>query len=188
MNSLLSALRLLAVLSLLTGVLYPLAVWSVGHIAFRRQADGSLVSRGGVPVGSALLAQATPDSRYFQPRPSAADFGTVPSGASSLTWTSARLRDGVRAATASFRAENGLAADTPIPAEVVTASGSGLDPHLPPEAVHLQIARVAATRRLTPPQRQRLDDLVAGHVEGGQLSPARVNILLLNLALDAAFP
>lgn len=182
MKTLFSSLRLLAVLTVLTGGLYPLAVWSVGRLAFPDRAGGSFVFRDGIVVGSALLAQKTSNPRYFFPRPSAGDYATVASGASNLAWTSRQLA----AAVAERRAALGGAAD--LPADLLTASGSGLDPDLSPAAVRLQAVRVAAARRLTPAQQHALDGLIARQVEGGQLSPDRINILRLNLALDSAFP
>ena len=181
MKTVLCSLRLLAVLTVLTGLLYPLAVWAVGRAVFRNAAEGSLLVRDGHLVGSALLAQKTTDPRYFRPRPSAGDYATVFSGASNLAWSSARLA----AAIAERRAAAG---GGDIPADLLTASGSGLDPHLSPAAVAVQAGRVAAARKLTPGQRHALDELIARHVEGGQFGPARINVLLLNLALDNAFP
>ncbi len=180
MKTTFSALRLLLVLTLLTGLAYPLAVWALGRAFFRAAAEGSLLHRDGQLVGSALLAQKTTDPRYFWPRPSAADYATVASGASNQSWTSATLR----ASIAERRAALGGSAN--IPADLLTASGSGLDPDLSLAAAQLQIARIAAARRLTPPQRIALAELVARSAEGGQLSPVRVNVLRLNLALDAS--
>ena len=182
MKIFLPSLRLLAALTVLTGLLYPLVVWAAGQALFRRAAEGSLLARGSVIVGSELLAQKTSDPRYFQPRPSAGDYATVASGASNLAWTNTKLV----AAVAERRAAWGGGAD--VPADLLTASGSGLDPDLSLEAVRIQVRRVAAARHLTPAQRDALDGLIARNTEGGQLSPARLNILQLNLALDAVFP
>ncbi|HLP07667.1 MAG TPA: potassium-transporting ATPase subunit KdpC [Opitutaceae bacterium] len=183
MKTLLSALRLLLVLTLVTGVAYPLAVWALTRVAFTRQAEGSLAVRDGRVVGSALLAQNTAgDARYFHPRPSAANYATVPSGASNLSWTSAALAKAIADRRAAFPAE------AAVPAELLTASGSGLDPDLSPAAVRLQTDRVAAARRLDAAQRAALDELVARLTVGGQLTPARVNVLALNLAIDSRFP
>lgn len=177
MKTFLQATRLLCILTVLTGVLYPLAVWAVGRLAFRDAAEGSLVTRDGHVIGSTLIAQKFTNDRYFWPRPSAGDFATVASGASNAAWTSAKLRDRLASAPSNQ------------PADLSTTSGSGLDPHVSPEAVAFQLNRVAAARHLdTPVARARLDELIARHIEGGQLTPKRVNILLLNLALDTAFP
>ncbi|CAM3082168.1 K(+)-transporting ATPase subunit C [Rariglobus hedericola] len=176
MKTLLQSLRLFLVLTVLTGVVYPLAVWAVGRLSFHDAAEGSLLTRDGRVVGSALLAQKFTSNRYFTSRPSAGDFATVASGASNLAWTSAKLRDRLAAAPAGQ------------PADLATTSGSGLDPHLSPEAVAVQLDRVATARHLDAARRAQLNELVARHTEGGQLTPQRVNILQLNLALDAAFP
>lgn len=181
MKTLLTSLRLLAVLTVLTGLLYPLAVWAVGQAFFRHAAEGSLLTRRGRTVGSALLAQKNPDARYFAPRPSAGDYATVASGASNLAWTSAKLS----AALAERRATWG---GGDVPADLLTTSGGGLDPHLSPEAVRWQAIRVAKSRQLDVSQQHTLDELIARHTVGGHLSPRRVNILQLNLALDTAFP
>lgn len=180
MKTLLSAFRLLCVLTALTGVIYPVAVWSVGRLAWHDAAEGSLLRRDGRLVGSSLLAQKTSDPRYFWPRPSAGDYATVASGASNLAWTSAKLA----AAVAGRRVGSG----TEAAPDMLTTSGSGLDPELSLLAIRSQLSRVAAARHLTANQQNKLDDLVAGQVKGGQITPARINVLKLNLALDAAFP
>lgn len=182
MKTLLSALRLLIVLTFLTGLLYPLAVWAVGQVFFRHAAEGSLVTRNGHVIGSTLLAQKNTNPRYFWPRPSAGDYATVASGASNQAWSSAKLATAI----AERRATMGGADD--LPADLLTASGSGLDPELSPAAIRAQSARIAQTRRLTDNQLSTLDELIARHTLSGQLSPARINVLELNLALDDAFP
>lgn len=179
MKTLSIAARLLLLLTLLTGLLYPLAVWALGRALFRDAAEGSLLHRDGRLVGSARLAQRTADPRYFWPRPSAGGYATAPSGASHQAWTSAALRESIDAR----RAALGGGA---LPPDLLTASGSGLDPDISAGTALLQAERVAGARRLTPAQRNTLLELVARHIEGGQLGPARVNVLLLNLALDSA--
>lgn len=181
MKTILQSLRILLVLTILTGLAYPLGVWAVGRAFFRDQAEGSLLTRDDKLVGSALLAQKTADARYFASRPSAGDYATVASGASNQAWTSAKL-------AASITERRAVAGGGEAPAGLLTASGSGLDPHLTVEAVLFQADNVAAARRLTPDQRHALDELIARHVEGGKIGPAIVNILKLNLALDSAFP
>jgi K+-transporting ATPase ATPase C chain len=183
MKTLCTSLRLLLVLTLVLGGVYPSVVWAISHAAFAAQAEGSLVRRNGAVVGSALLAQDTTENpRNFQPRPSAASYATVPSGAGNQAWTSAALAKSIAERRAAYPA------GTVVPADLLTASGSGLDPDLSPEAVRLQADRVAAARRLDPAGRATLDELVARLTVGGQLSPARINVLTLNLALDARFP
>ncbi|MCX6937334.1 MAG: potassium-transporting ATPase subunit C [Verrucomicrobia bacterium] len=176
MKTFLTSARFLAVLTLLLGGLYPALVWAIGQAAFPAAANGSLTLHptSGRIVGSALLAQATPDPRYVQPRPSAADYATVASGASSLPWTSTKLHDRVKATIAAGQSPS-----------MATTSGSGLDPHLPPAAVLAQLDHVATARSWTPAARTRAEAWVAEHLEGGQLGPTYVNVLRLNLALDA---
>lgn len=178
------ALLMLAILTLLTGIVYPLVVTGIAQLAFPRQANGSLVMAGESVVGSALLGQASADPAYFQPRPSATGYDTLPSGGSNLAPTSAELAAAVAQRAADFRAANGLSAGTAVPTEMLFASGSGLDPHISPDAARLQVERVAAARGLDEAQ---VAALVEEYVEGpqlGLLGRPRVNVLLLNRALD----
>jgi K+-transporting ATPase ATPase C chain len=173
-----------AVLTMLTGVAYPLFVTCVAQLAFRRQANGSLIERDGRMVGSALLAQKFESGRYFWPRRSAADYATVPSGASNKGPTSAQLRNAVAERAAGIRAAHRLAADAPIPADLLYASGSGLDPHTTPEAARLQVERLAAARGVPAGEIVALVDRFVEPPQLGFLGKPRVNVLLLNLALD----
>jgi K+-transporting ATPase ATPase C chain len=163
-------------------VAYPAVVWAVGQLAFPRQAEGSLVyGRDHTPIGSELIAQPFASDRYFHPRPSAVDYKADATGGSNLGTKNPDLHRAVVARTEVLMAT----ADRPAPADLVTASGSGLDPHVSPEAAEYQVARVAAARGLAP---ERVRALVARHVErsGAILgTPPRVNVLVLNLALDA---
>ena len=184
------SVRVTVVTLLLTGLLYPLAVTGVARVAFPRRAGGSLVvDASGRPVGSELLAQGFRSPAYFQPRPSAAgEEGYDPraSGGSNLGPTSAKLRDRVAAEVARLRAANPSAPET-VPAELVTTSASGLDPHLSPAGALWQVERVAAARGLAA---SRVRALVEESVEGrdlGVLGEPRVNVLLLNLAVDRQF-
>lgn len=191
MKTILIALRTLTVLTVLTGVLYPLGVTLLAQAAFPEQANGSLVTVNDRVVGSALIGQANQAERYFWPRPSAVDYmaGSAQdalgsSGASNLGATSAMLADQVQRRATLIRTAHALAPDAAIPADMLFASGSGLDPHISPEAARLQVERVAHARSLTP---AAVAELVEQHVEAAQLgllgSP-RVNVLRLNLALD----
>jgi K+-transporting ATPase ATPase C chain len=174
-----SFLALLA-LSLVTGVLYPLAVTAVAQIAFPHRANGSLVERG-----SELVGQSFDDPGYFWSRPSATSpaYDAGSSGGSNLGPSNPALLLAVRARIAALRAWN--PSDLrPVPVDLVTASASGLDPHVSPEAAFYQVPRVARARKIP---EERLAELVREHVEGRQLGilgEPRVNVLLLNLALD----
>jgi len=176
LKEILISVRAILVLTLLTCVIYPLAVTGLAQAFFPAQANGSLVKNGDQLVGSSLLAQKFTTPRYFWPRPSAADYATVASGASNQGFTSKKLADAVN--------ERRTALGTAAPADLLTTSGSGLDPHISPEAARFQIARVAAARNLPP---EKISGLVEKSLEPPQfgfLGQARVNVLLLNRALD----
>ena len=196
------ALVLLVALTLLTGLAYPLAMTGIAGVIFPRQANGSLIEKGGQVVGSELIGQSFVGDRYFHGRPSATSAAdpadstkTVPapynasnSSGSNLGPTNAALGDRIKDDIAKLKAEN-PSAENPsaeVPVDLVTTSGSGLDPHISPEAALFQVPRVAKARNLP---EDRVRAIVAEHVEGrtlGLLGEPRVNVLALNLALDAA--
>lgn len=187
-----SAARMLMILTLITGVLYPLSMTAITQRLFPTQANGSLLKVDGVTVGSELIGQATDDPRYFWSRPSAVDTmrgssldAPGSSGATNFGGTSAALAQAVRVREAAFRAAHNLPDEVAVPVEMLFASGSGLDPHISPDAARLQVERVAAARGL---ERKIVAALVEAHIEApvlGFLGQPRVNVLLLNLALDA---
>ena len=175
---------ILLLLTLITGVIYPLIVTGLAQLVFADQANGSLVDADGLTVGSALLGQANDDPRYFWPRPSATAYDTLPSGSSNLAPTSLVLAEQVSQRLDAFRDANDLPADVPVPVEMLFASGSGLDPHISPDAARLQAGRVAQARGLSETQ---VLEVLTDHIEDPQLGflgKPRVNVLLLNLALD----
>jgi potassium-transporting ATPase KdpC subunit len=175
-------------LAVLLCALYPLAVWGLAQLAFPFQANGSLVARQGQVVGSALIAQNFSSPEYFHPRPSAAgdiSYDAASSGGSNLGPLSQKLVDQVKERLAAYRAENHLAPETPIPADAVTASGSGLDPHISLKNAGLQAARVGAARGLSLAQLQPLLETAIDGPGLGFLGEPGVNVLRLNLALDA---
>jgi K+-transporting ATPase ATPase C chain len=180
----LQSIRQLLVWTLICGGLYPLAMTLVAHVAFPGQAEGSLVLRDGKLVGSALIAQQFQGPKYFWPRPSAVTYATVPSGASNLGPTSAQLQANVNANLAALRTSHHLAADAPVPSDLVFTSASGVDPHISPEAARFQIARVAEARGMSVDKVSALVDQFVEPLQWGFLGEARVNVLLLNLALD----
>jgi K+-transporting ATPase ATPase C chain len=189
MKAIVIALRATIVTLILTGVLYPLAMTGAAQALFGQAANGSLVrDNTGRVRGSTLIGQAFTNPAYFQGRPSAAGNGYDPtaSSGSNLGPTSAKLRDRVKADVARLRKENPEASGL-IPAELVTASASGLDPHISPGAAAWQIARVARARNISPERlRALLDDKTQGRTLGFLGEPT-INVLLLNQALDGQF-
>jgi K+-transporting ATPase ATPase C chain len=190
------ALVMVAAFTLLTGLAYPLAVTGVAQVMFPVAANGNLIVKDNKVVGSTLIGQAFKTDRYFHPRPSAttdtdpddssktvdAPYNASSSGGSNLGPIAKKLLDRVQAEINALR-DTGVAG--PIPVDAVTASASGLDPHISPEAALLQVARVAKARKLP---EERVRALVAAHIDDralGLLGEPRVNVLLLNLALDA---
>jgi K+-transporting ATPase ATPase C chain len=185
MSILRPAIVLLLLLALLTGVLYPAVLTLAAGLLFPARAGGSLVVRDGVVTGSELLGQAFTDPSYFQGRPSATavPYDAAASSGSNLGPTNPALRAAVAERAAALRAAN-PGQDAPIPLDLVTASASGLDPHVSPEAALWQVPRVARARGLS---EEDVRAFVLRHVEGrtlGILGEPRVNVLLLNLALD----
>jgi K+-transporting ATPase ATPase C chain len=191
-NQLRPAALSVLLLTVLTGALFPLVVTLVAGAIFPRQAAGSLIVKGGRVVGSELVGQDFRASGYFHPRPSAAGSGydAVSSGGSNLGPLNPKLTegangyDGIVQLAAAYRRENGLAPELPLPADAVTRSGSGLDPHISPGNAALQAARVARARGLP---LEEVSGLIAVHTEPRQwlfLGEPRVNVLALNLALD----
>ena len=181
------ALAIFVLLSVVTGLVYPGLVTAIAKLAFAEQAGGSVLVRDGRTVGSALLGQSFSDPRHFWGRPSATGpqpFNGGASSGSNLGATNPALHEAVAARIAALRAAD-PGNEAPVPVDLVTASGSGLDPHISPAAARYQVARVARARGLAP---DRVGELVADHTEGrtlGILGEPRVNVVTLNLALDA---
>jgi potassium-transporting ATPase KdpC subunit len=180
----LQSLRLTVAFTILVGVIYPLVITGVAQLAFRDKANGSLIERDGNIIGSELLAQQFQGAKYFWPRPSAGNYATVPSDASNLGPTSTALRSNVAARAAAIRTANKLPADATVPADLLFTSGSGLDPHISPDAARLQVTRVATARGISEDSIKALIERFIEPPQFGILGEPRVNVLLLNLALD----
>jgi K+-transporting ATPase ATPase C chain len=195
-----TAFLMLVVLTVITGLAYPLAMTALAQVMFPYQANGSLIERNGTIIGSELIGQSFVNVEtgetlpgYFRGRPSAAftpgdGDDTLVSSGSNYGPTNQALIDRVSADVATVREENGLPAEAPIPVDLVTASGSGLDPHISPASAELQIPRVARERGMS---EDDVRALVAANTEGrtlGFLGEPRVHVLKLNLALDDAAP
>ena len=179
------ALALAGVSLLGFGLLYSLAGVGLGSVLFPHQAGGSLIERDGKVIGSSLVAQPFADDRYFQSRPSAASYDVMALAGSNQARTNPDLRSRIDEARAAVAAREGVTPDA-VPSDLVTQSGGGIDPHLSPAAVQIQIARVARVRGLPVSEIERL---VAEHTTApqfGLLGAPRVNVLELNLALDGA--
>lgn len=178
------ALRMLVALTILTGVVYPLVVTVAAQVLFPAEANGSLIRQGEQVVGSALIGQhMNADARYFWTRPSAISYNPQPSGGSNLGPTSATLQTLVEERRTAFASANGVS-EAAVPAEMLFASASGLDPHISPEAARLQVLRVAAARGLEATVVEALVNRYVEEPQLGFLGQPRVNVLRLNLALD----
>lgn len=189
-KQMLPGLRMTLLLTVLTGLIYPGIVTGLCQILFPRQANGSLIVRNGRVIGSELLGQNFTRPEYFQPRPSAAGsdgYDASSSGGSNLGPTSQKLVDRVKASADKFRKENPDFND-PIPADLLTASASGLDPHLSPAGAQAQVTRIAGARGADPGQIGQLVTQFTEERDWGFLGEPRVNVLRLNLALDERYP
>ncbi|MFZ0282899.1 MAG: potassium-transporting ATPase subunit KdpC [Bacteroidales bacterium] len=182
------AIKFLLVMTVLTGVIYPFFMTGVAQLAFPGRANGSLVKEDGKIIGSELIGQKFDSSIYFWSRPSAIDYNPIPSGASNLGPTSDKLKKQVAERRMLFAKNNSIADTSAIPKEMLFASGSGLDPHISPEAALLQLNRVAMARNLNETQKQKVGQLIKNKTEEPQFflfGEPRINVFELNLALDS---
>ena len=182
MKNILASIRMLLAMTLLTGLLYPLAVTGLAKTFWHAQAEGSMLNRDGLVIGSSLIAQKFTSDKYFWPRPSACDYNASGSSGSNYGPTSAALKKAVDdRRTALLKAHPGQAE---IPEDLLFASGSGLDPHISPAAARYQVERVAKARKLEAAKIAALLERSVEPPQFGVLGEARVNVLELNLALD----
>ena len=189
-KELLPALRITVLMTVLTGLVYPGLVTALSQLLFRSEAEGSFLTANGQVVGSSLIGQNFSRSEYFHPRPStpgANGYDASASSGSNLGPTSQKLVDRTRTLIAQFRADN-PDFDGPIPPDAVTASSSGLDPHISPANAFAQVARVAKARGGDPAAVQELVERSIEQRTLGILGEPRVNVLLLNIAIDREFP
>lgn len=189
-QQILPGIRIKLFMTIVLGVLYPLAITGISQVMFPHQANGSLVTVNGKVVGSELIGQNFSKAEYFQPRPSAAGndgYDPTASGGSNYGPTNQKLVDRVKASIDKFRKDN-PDYNGPLPADLVTASASGLDPHISPDSASAQAARVAKARGVSTDQVAQLIAQVTEGPDLGLLGEPRVNVLKLNLALDEKFP
>ena len=187
MKDIIAAIRIYFVLTLLTGVVYPLIMTGAGMSLFKEKTSGSLILQNGQCRGSALIGQDFQSNRYFQPRPSAIGYNPLPSGGSNLSPANLSLRDTVEMRRQLFAKANGMK-PADVPSDILFTSGSGLDPHISPAATLAQIRRVCAARGLDSAGCKAVGRLVQRKIEGpqwGLFGDSRVNVLLLDRALDS---
>jgi potassium-transporting ATPase KdpC subunit len=182
------ALKFLLVMTILTGIVYPLSMTGLAQFIYPLKANGSLIKKDGKIIGSDLIGQKFDSSIYFWSRPSAINYKPIPSGASNLGPTSDKLKKQVMERQILFAKNNSVAEISAIPKEMIFTSASGLDPHISPEAAIIQFNRVAKARNLNETQRQKVQQLIKNKTEGPQFflfGEPRINVFELNLALDS---
>ena len=181
------ALKIFLLFTVLTGIVYPLLVTGIAQVVFPHQANGSLILKDNKLIGSELIGQKFDSTIYFSSRPSAIENNPLPSGGSNYGLTSAKLKAQVAERKNKFIKFNQLDKNVEVPSDMLFASASGLDPHISPEAAQLQINRIATARHFSTVQKEKLKTLVDEMTEAPQLTflgESRVNVLLLNIALD----
>jgi potassium-transporting ATPase KdpC subunit len=181
------ALKFLMVMTLLTGIIYPLLMTGFAQVSFPSKANGSLIMKDGRIIGSELIGQKFDSSIYFWSRPSAIGYNPIPSGASNYGPTSDTLKKQVGARRLLFAKMNSMTDPLSIPKEMIFASGSGLDPHISPEAALLQVDRISKARQFDNAQKEKLRKKIKDLTENPQfffLGEPRINVLMLNLELN----
>lgn len=186
-TQILIAIKIFTLFTILLGVAYPLLITGIARLAFPEKANGSLIIVGNKVVGSELIGQTFDSDLYFFSRPSATDYNPLPSGGSNLGPTSEKRKQLAKERKENFILKNQIDPAQPLPSEMISASGSGLDPHISPRAALLQVERIVKVRQLNNSQKQQLLTTIAELTEFPQftlLGEARINVLRLNLALD----
>jgi potassium-transporting ATPase KdpC subunit len=181
------ALKFLLIMTILTGLIYPLIMTGLAQVLFPSESNGSLILKDGKVIGSELIGQKFDSSIYFWSRPSAISYNPVPSGASNYGPTSDTLKKMVESRRQSFAQMNSINDLSSVPKEMIFASGSGLDPHIPPEAAYMQVDRIVKARHFTVNQREELLEKLKKLTEPPQflfLGEKRINVLILNMELD----
>jgi K+-transporting ATPase ATPase C chain len=186
-TQILIALKMLGVMTILAGIVYPLLMTGLAQVAYPGKANGSLIWKDGIIAGSAFIGQQFDSSIYFWSRPSAVGYNPIPSGGSNQGPSSEKLQKLVAVRRDFFMAKNSIPDTSAVPKEMIFASASGLDPHISPEAALLQVERVVRSRNLTETQKQQVLQLVQSKIEEPQFSllgERRINVFELNLGLD----
>jgi potassium-transporting ATPase KdpC subunit len=186
-TTILQALRMVLVMTVFTGIIYPVAMTLLSLAMFPYQAKGSMIEKNGVIIGSELIGQKFISDKYFHSRPSAIDYNPAPSCGTNWGPTDKRMQDSAKARTAQFKLQNNLATTTIVPKDMLFASASGVDPHISPEAAQMQVEHIAKVRGFNQAQITSLKKLVEDFTQAPQLQlfgDPRVNVLKLNLALD----
>jgi K+-transporting ATPase ATPase C chain len=184
------SLKMLFVMTIFLGLIYPLVMTAIAQIFFPNKSNGSMIKINGRLVGSKLIGQTFTSNRYFWSRPSAIDYNPLPSGASNYGPTSDSLKKLVEMRMKEFIRLNGLSTNTHVPPDMLYASGSGIDPDISPASAELQIDRIAAARHFDEKGKKVLERLVRSQIIGPQLGflgEPRANVLMLNLALDSLY-
>ncbi len=185
-----TSLKILLVMTVLTGIIYPVIITGLAQLLFQQKANGNLIKQQQIVIGSKLIGQKFESDRYFWSRPSAIDYQPLPSGGSNFSPTSRRLKELYEQRKNTFIQKNGLNIHTVIPAEMLFASASGLDPHISVQSAELQLERIARARRLNTSQIMKLSQMLNKFKEGSSsflLDKSGVNVLLLNVELDKIF-
>jgi potassium-transporting ATPase KdpC subunit len=187
MKIIIISIKFLLLMTLITGIVYPIFIFGIAKISFPGKSSGSFIERNGNIIGSELIAQKFDSSKYFQSRPSAIDFQPMPSGASNFGPTSQKLKEISDSLRKAFIKRNLLPENIKVPPDVIFSSGSGIDPHISPENAYLQIDRISVNRGFDSDKKKRLKTLIDRLIEYPQfgiLGESRINVLLLNLMLD----